>query len=99
MGSNVELSLVTPDYHPSANTARDKVTQLDQRVEELKKMLKEREDELKKREGKIKRLQEDDAKMSEWLNENEHQLTDINLSEVESTEIQKQIAAIKVCML
>jgi len=43
----VDPSVVTADYHPSADTARDQLTKLDQTVEQLKKMLRDKENEFK----------------------------------------------------
>ena len=57
MGNNVESSLVTADYHPSADTARHHVSELDQRVKELKKKLTDRENEMKVQQERIKKIE------------------------------------------
>lgn len=97
IGNAVEPSLVTADYHPAADVAKQQVNELDQRVEELKKKLKDREDELKEQEGRVKKHQDVVNELNRWLDEKEVQLKDCDLTEVEPAKIQEKMAAVKVC--
>ena len=97
VGNNVDPSLVTVDYHPSADTARDQLTQLDQTVEQLKKKLRDRENESKEQQAKVKKLEEVSSDVSQWLDEKEGQLKDCDLTEVEPTKIQEKMTSVKVC--
>lgn len=96
-GNNVEPSLVTANYHPSADTARDHVTELDKRVEELKKKLRGRENELKKQQERVKKYQDAVSEVSQWLDEKEHLLAGYDLTTAEPMRIQEKMAAVKVC--
>ena len=49
----MDPSLVTADYHPSADTARDQLTRLKQKVDQLKKKLEGRDSESKKQQAKV----------------------------------------------
>ena len=98
IGNTVQSSLVPTDYHPSADTAKQQVTELDERVEELKKKLKDRENQLKKQEERVKKFQDAMNEVAQWLEKEEHQLNDYNLTEVDPTKIQEKMAAIKVPM-
>lgn len=96
MGNSVELPLVTSDYHPCADVARDSITELDYKVEELKKKLRDRENEIKEQQGRIDKLQKVINEMGQWLDEKEAQSKAFKLTEVESAKLQEQIAAVKV---
>ncbi|XP_065889965.1 microtubule-actin cross-linking factor 1-like isoform X3 [Dysidea avara] len=96
VGNNVDPSLVTVDYHPSADTVRDQLTQLDQTVEQLKKKLRDRENELKEQQEKVKKLEEVSSDVSQWLDEKEGQLKDCDLTEVEPTKIQEKMTLVKL---
>ena len=96
VGSVVEASMVTPDYHPAADTARHQVTELEQRVEELKKKLSNRENALKEQQDRVKKYQDAVSEVGQWLDEKEQQLKDYDLTEVEPDKIQEKMAAVKV---
>ena len=96
-GSVVDPSLVTSDYHPAADTARQQAAELNQRVEEVKKKLRGRESKLKEQQDRVKKYQDVVDEVSRWLDEKEHQLKDHDLTEVEPTKIQEKMAAVKVC--
>lgn len=96
-GSVVDPSLVTPDYHPAANAAWQRVTELEQGVEELKKKLRERENEVKEQEDRVKKYRDAVDEVGRWLDEKEQQLKDYDLTEVDPTKIQEKMAAVKVC--
>lgn len=96
IGNNVDSSLVTADYHPSADTVRQQATELDQKVEELKKKLRDRENQLKEQEKRVEKLQGAVNEVSQWLDEKEQQLKDCDLAEVEPAKIQEKMAVIKV---
>ena len=98
IGNTVESSSVTADYHPSSDTARQQVNELDERVEELKKKLRDREKQLKEQEERVKKYKDVVNEVSQWLNEKEHQLKDYDLTEVEPAKIQEKMAAVKVCI-
>ena len=93
----MDPSVVTADYHPYADTARDQLTKLDQTVEQLKKKLRDRENELKEQQAKVKKLEEVSNDVIEWLDEKEGQLKDCDLTEVEPAKIQEKMVSVKVC--
>ena len=97
IGSVVDPSLVTPDYHPAADTARQQVTELEQEVEELKKKLKNKENEVKEQQDRVKKYHDAVSEVSQWLDEKEEQLKNYDLTEVEPSKIQEKMAAVKVC--
>jgi len=97
VGNNVDPSVVTADYHPSADTTRDQLTQLDQTVEQLKKKLRDKENRLKEQQAKVKKLKEVSNDVIQWLDEKEGQLKDCDLTEVEPTKIQEKMTLVKVC--
>ena len=99
IGGMAEASLITPDYHPAADTARHQVTELDQGLEQLKKKLRDRENRLKQQQDRVKKHQEAVSEVGHWLDEKEHQLKDYDLTEVEPVKIQEKMSAIKVSLL
>ena len=94
-----EASMITPDYHPAADAARLKVTELDQSLEQLKKKLRDRENKLKQQQDRVKKHQDAVNEVGQWLDEKEHQLKDYDLTEVEPAKIQEKMSAIKVSLL
>ena len=97
IGSVVDPSVVTPDYHPAADAARHQVAEVEQRVEDLKKKLRDRENQLKEQQDRVKKYQDAVDEVNQWLGEKEQQLKDYDLTEVEPAKIQEKMAAVKVC--
>lgn len=96
VGSVVEPSVVTADYHPAADTARGHVTEMDKRVEELKKKLKDREDQLNKQQERVKRYQDAVSEVIQWMDDKELQKVGYDLTTAEPLKIQEKMDAVKV---
>lgn len=99
MGHSVESTLVTEDFHPSADAARCHMAKLGQRMKELKEKLRDRENEVKEQQGRIKQLQNAIHEVGQWLDEKEKQSECFRLLEVKSTMLQEKIMTVKVCLL
>ena len=93
----MDPSLVTADYHPSADTTRDQLSQLEQTVNQLKKKLRDKENELKEQQEKVKKLEEVSSDACQWLDEKEGQMKDCDLTEVEPAKILEKMTIVKVC--
>ena len=98
MGHSVESTLVTADFHPSADTARQHMAELDQRMKELKKKLRDRETMVKEQQEKMMKFQNAIHEVDHWLNEKEKQSEHFRLMQVESTMLKEKIEAVKVCI-
>ena len=98
MGHGVELTLVTADFHPSADTTRQHMAELDQRMKELKEKLRDRETMVKEQQEKMMKFQNAIHKVDHWLNEKEKQSEHFRLTQVESTMLKEKLEAVKVCI-
>ena len=99
MGCSVESTLITEDFHPSADAAKHHMAELDQRMKELKEKLRDKENKVIEQQGRMKKLQNAIHEVGQWLDEKEKQLECLRLLEVESTMLQEKIVAVQVCLL